>query len=265
MQQPQIWHHGLVARDWAEFETDGGQEATYYRRLIEMSGQPALDLGCGTGRLLLPCLQAGLDVDGCDYSQDMLALCEAQARMAGFSPQLYTQAMHELDLPRRYRTIFACGVIGLGGERQLTMQAIQRCYEHLRPGGTFAFDTAPRWNDPPAWLSRLPEGRQALPEEWPSSGERKLLSDGSELELVARTVSVDPLEEVQTRQIRARLWRKGILLTEEVHTQKYEEYGKNELMLVLGHAGFSDIRIFSDYSDEPATADSKVVVFVARK
>jgi len=265
MKQPQIWHHGLVARDWAEFATDGGQEATYFRRLIETSGQPALDLGCGTGRLLLPCLQAGLDVDGCDYSQDMLAQCKARAKMEGLSPQLYAQAMHELDLPRRYRTIFACGVVGLGGERQLTMKAMQRCYEHLRPGGTFAFDLAPRWNDPPAWLSRLPEGRRALPEEWPSSGERKLLSDGTELELDARTVAVDPLEEVQTRQIRARLWRKDELLKEEVHTQKYEEYGKNELMLVLGRAGFGDIQIFGNYSDAPATADHEVLVFIARK
>jgi SAM-dependent methyltransferase len=265
MKQPEIWHHGLVARDWAEFGTDGGPEATYFRKLIEMSGQPALDLGCGTGRLLLPCLQAGLDVDGCDYSQDMLALCAAQAKLAGLSPQLYAQAMHELDLPRRYRTIFACGVVGLGGERQLTMQAMQRCYEHLRPGGTFAFDTAPRWNDPPAWLSRLPQQRQALPEEWTSSGERKLLSDGSELELVARTVSVDPLEEVQTRQIRARLWRNGELLKEEIHTQRYEEYGKNELLWVLRHAGFGEIQIFGDYSDVPATADHRVITFVARK
>ncbi len=265
MQQPEIWHHGLVARDWAEFITDGGQEATYFKKLIESSGQPALDLGCGTGRLLLPCLQAGLDVDGCDYSQDMLSFCESQANLAGLSPRLYAQAMHELDLPRRYRTIFACGVVGLGGERQLTMKAMQRCYEHLRPGGTFAFDMSPRWNDPPAWLSRLPEGRQALPEEWPASGERKLLPDGSELELVARTVAVDPLEEVQTRQIRARLWRNDELLKEEVHTQRYEEYGKNELMLVLGHAGFDDIQIFGDYSDQPATADHRVIIFVARK
>ena len=35
------------------------------RKDIEESGQPALDLGCGTGRLLLPFLRAGLDVDGC--------------------------------------------------------------------------------------------------------------------------------------------------------------------------------------------------------
>lgn len=265
MQQPQVWHHGLVARDWAEFATDGGKEALYFKKIIETSGQPALDLGCGSGRLLLPYLQAGLDVDGCDYSKDMLARCRERANAEGLSPRLYAQAMHELDLPRRYRTIFACGVIGLGGERQLTKKAMQRCYEHLRSGGTFAFDIAPRWNDPPAWISRLPERRQALPEEWPSSAKRKPLADGCELELVARTIAVDPLEEAQTRQIRARLWRNGTMVKEEVHTQRYEEYGKNELVLILEHAGFNDIQIRGDYSDEPATADHKILVFVARK
>lgn len=32
-----------------------------------------------------------------------------------------------------------------------------------------------------------------------------------------------------------------------------------------GHAGFGEIQILGDYSDEPATADHKVLVFVARK
>ena len=265
MKQPEVWHHGLVAREWAEFETDAGQEATYFKRLIETSGQPALDLGCGTGRLLLPYLLAGLDVDGVDYSGDMLEHCRQRAEREGLSPDLYQQAMHDLDLPRRYKTIYACGVIGLGGERRLTMQAIRRCYEHLRAGGTFAFDLTARWNDEPAYLSRLPENRHSLPDEWPLSTERKLLGDGTELEIAARTVSVDPLEETQTRQLRARLWRNGELLEEQVHTQRYEEYGKNELVLVLERAGFSEIQIFGDYSDEPATADHKELIFVAQK
>ena len=217
MKQPQIWHYGLVARYWGAFETEGGPEANYYKKLIERSGQPALDLGCGSGRLLLLYLQAGLDVDGCDYSKDILAVCQERIKKADLSTGLYAQAMHELDLPRRYRTIFASGVIGLGGERRLTMQAMQRCYEHLRPNGIFAFDYMVRWNDPPAWLSRLPENRRALPQEWPSSGERKGLPDGTELELVARTISTDPLENVATRQIRAQLWLKDKLLKEEIH------------------------------------------------
>jgi hypothetical protein len=111
----------------------------------------------------------------------------------------------------------------------------------------------------------LPTGRQALPEAWPAATERQRLADGSELELVARTVAVDPLAENQTRQIRARLWRNGELLKEEIHTQRYEEYGKNELVLLLEQAGFGDIQIFGDYSDEPGTADHTALVFVARK
>ncbi len=265
MTHPQIWHHGLVARDWAEFQTDGGEEAAYFRGLIETVGQPALDLGCGTGRLLLPYLQAGLDMDGCDYSKDMLAHCQERATREGLAPQLYHQALHDLDLPRRYRTIFACGVIGLGGERQLTRQAMRRCYEHLRPGGIFAFDFSPRWNDPPAWLSRLPEERRRLPEQWPAATERQRLADGTELEIATRTVAVDPLDESQVRQTRARVWRNGALLEEQVHTQRYEEYSKNELLLLLELAGFHSVQIYGDYRNEVATADHTTLIFVAQK
>ena len=63
------WHYGVTARWWAEFNTDG-PEIDYFRRYAE-AGQPALDLACGTGRLLIPYLRDGLDVDGCDVSADM--------------------------------------------------------------------------------------------------------------------------------------------------------------------------------------------------
>ena len=74
----QTWHYGLVAQWWAEFR-DEGPEIAYHQKFIESYGQPALDVACGTGRLLLPYLRAGLDVDGCDISPDMLALCREKA------------------------------------------------------------------------------------------------------------------------------------------------------------------------------------------
>ncbi len=116
--QPQTWHYGLVARWWAEFNEADPDELAFYRAFVEPDGQPALDLACGTGRLLLPLLRAGLDVDGCDLSPDMLALCRDRATEEGLAPQLYAQAMHALDLPRAYRTIFICDSFGIGGERR---------------------------------------------------------------------------------------------------------------------------------------------------
>jgi SAM-dependent methyltransferase len=77
---PQTWHYGLVADWWAQFSEAAPEELAYYRAPIERNGQPALDLACGTGRLLLPLLRARLDIDGCDLSPDMLGRCRAGRR-----------------------------------------------------------------------------------------------------------------------------------------------------------------------------------------
>jgi hypothetical protein len=41
-------------------------------------------------------------------------------------PTLFAQAMHQLDLPRRYRSIVVCGGFGLGGNRAHDLEALWR-------------------------------------------------------------------------------------------------------------------------------------------
>ena len=48
------WHHGLIARWWAEFNKAEPQELEYYRSAIREFGEPVIVLGCGTGRFLVP-------------------------------------------------------------------------------------------------------------------------------------------------------------------------------------------------------------------
>src|SRR5919108_3722018 len=108
------WHHGLVARWWAELNVET-PELGFFRSAVERFGAPVLDLGCGTGRLLLPLLGAGVDVDGVDVSEDMLELCRARAEREGLTPRLFAQAAAQLDLPRRYHTIYICDSFGTVG------------------------------------------------------------------------------------------------------------------------------------------------------
>ena len=131
---PKTWHYGLVARWWAEFNQDG-HEIAYFQKYVER-GQPALDVACGTGRLLIPFLRAELDVDGCDVSPDMIARCREKAEREGLSPTLFVQPMHELDPPRTYRTIFVCGGFGLGSTRDQDVEALARFHENLEPGNS---------------------------------------------------------------------------------------------------------------------------------
>ncbi len=61
------WHHGLMAHWWANFNTDG-PEIEYFGSFVR-AGQPGLDAACGTGRLLVPWVAEGLDIDGVDASR----------------------------------------------------------------------------------------------------------------------------------------------------------------------------------------------------
>lgn len=262
---PQTWHYGLVARWWAEFNEPEEEDLAFFGDCIRRFGEPALDGGCGTGRMLIPLLQQGFDVDGSDLSPDMLAFCRRKAEQAGRHPALYAQALHELDLPRQYRTIFLCGVFGIGGYRQHDIEALRRLYLHLEPGGAFVFDHELPYHDAVHWTCWLPGGRQHLPEAWPETGMRRRAADGDEIELRVRLVELDPLKQRVTAEIRAALERAGKLVTEEVNTFRATLYFRNELLLMLEQAGFSDIEVRAGCSEAPATAEDTWLGFIARK
>ena len=263
--EPKTWHHGLVAQYWAEFNTDG-PEIAYFQRQIERFGQPALDAGCGTGRLLLPWLVAGLDVDGCDISADMLSLCRAKAERLRVSPRLYQQAMHEMQLPRLYQTIVACGAFEMVGTRDHARRALRRMYDQIKPGGFLLLDHHPPYVNSKQWQYWLKERRQELPQPWPQGdGERRVASDGSEYQLCARLISVDPLEQRVIMQMRAALWRNGERVAREEHELHLNQYFLHELRLMLEVSGFELKALTANYTDETATAQDEVIVLLAQK
>ncbi len=260
---PQTWHYGLVAKWWAEFNHEGA-EIDYFRRFVER-GQPALDVACGTGRLLLPYLRAGLDVDGCDVSADMIAHCREQAEREGLTPTLFVQPMHELEPPRRYRTIFVCGGFGVGSDRPRDLQALERFHEHLEPGGTLVLDNEVPYASAYQWRHWLEAERAELPRPWGTKVDRRGASDGTELGLQSRLVALDPLAQHVTIEIRASQWRDDVLELEEQHTIDLGLYFTHELQLLLERAGFTDVVLHGGHEVRDPTPDDDFVVFVARK
>lgn len=264
--EPRTWHYGLVAKWWAEFNEDG-PEIAYFQKYVER-GQPALDVACGTGRLLIPYLRAGLDVDGCDVSPDMIALCREKAEREGLSPTLFVQPMHDLDPPRTYRTIFVCGGFGLGTNRKQDVEALRRFHEHLDAGGTLVLDNENPYSPGyPSWRLWRKDERAELPRprEPLDKAERRRGSDGAEYALQSRLLDLDPLEQFATYEMRAAMWRDGELVKEEDHALRINFYFKNEIMLLLERVGFTDIAVHGDHREAAATKDSDFIVFVATK
>jgi SAM-dependent methyltransferase len=260
---PQTWHHGLVAQWWAEFNV-GGPEVDYFGRFVR-DGQPALDAGCGTGRLLLPWLRAGYDVDGCDVSSDMIARCREQASAEGLAPTLLVQALHELEPPRRYATIVACGVFGLGSTRAQDEQGLRRLHAALEPGGTLLLDNETPYANGRLWPYWRKEKRDELPEAWREPRDRRSASDGSELALTSRVMDMDPLDQRFEMEIRVFKWRGGELLAQEEYGLSMRNYFRDELLLMLAAAGFSDVEVRSGYADGAPSGDDEFLVFIARR
>lgn len=256
------WHHGLVARWWAEFK-EGGEDVEYFRRVVERSGEPALDAGCGTGRLLLPLRRAGLDVDGSDASADMLAWCRKKAESEGLSVNVYEQPMRALDLPRKYRTVIICGAFGLGGTRADDLEGLRRIRAHLESSGTLVMDHYLPNLDRRSWRNAWIE-KPALPRAWPTRGDRRVTSDGTELELRTRQVAFDPLAQTATLEIRVCQYVAGNEVARETHAIDICIYFKNEIELMLVAAGFHNVRVTAALEDRaPQPWEDERVVFTA--
>ena len=77
MSYPDYEDGGMMAefRDLFRGDTLTWADRFFFKEGVAQSGQPVLDVGCATGRLLLDFMQDGVDIDGLDNSPEMLARC----------------------------------------------------------------------------------------------------------------------------------------------------------------------------------------------
>lgn len=263
MSEFKIWHHGLVAEWWAEFNR-GGEDIQVFLDAFEHVDGPILDLGCGTGRLLVEFLKAGKSAQGCDASPDMIAWCQRVLDEQDQSCALHTQAIHQLDIEDEFVGIYMCGAFGLGGSRADDLEGLQRVHRHLKPGGVLVMDHhLPNLESPKGWSAWVEEPE--LPRRWPRQGEKKIARDGSEFELLTRQYDFDPLAQTTTLEIRVTKSRDGEQMGQEQGQIRVGLYFMAEIELMLSVAGFQDVEItgFGNNLPPEPWRDSRIL-FTAR-
>jgi len=120
-------------------------DVAFYVDQAKVTGGPALELGCGTGRVLIPTAQAGVEITGLDFSDHMLARCrerlaqqpeEVQARV-----NLIQGDMRTFDLDKRFSLITIpfrpFQHIVETSDQIACLNAVRR---HLKPDGRLVFD-----------------------------------------------------------------------------------------------------------------------------
>jgi SAM-dependent methyltransferase len=253
---------GLAALHWSTIsETDSRWDQAFYRGIIERGGGRALELGCGAGRLLLAYLKDGLEVEGADISGEMLAVCREAAEAEGLRPVLYEQPMQLLDAPGRFETIYIpCGTFVCVMDRAASLDTLRRCYDHLEPGGVLAFNI---------YLSDYDYSRKSesgpFPQPWRPKAEKQL-PGGRRLVIESRGIGLDSVEQIWMEERRYKLYDGEQLLAEEVHGGQERWYFRNELLWMLEAAGFTNVVVKGDYTDEEFDAHhERTMVFIATK
>jgi len=257
MTLPAYEYKGLMAQAWDVLRGDTSQWAdrSFYLKLIETYGQPVLDVGCGTGRLLLDYLAQGIDIDGVDNSPDMLDICRHKAATLGLTPTLYEQYLETLSLPRQYRTIMIpSSTLQLVIDPAMVVQTLQRLAAHVSPGGIVAapFMTVWKPGDP-------------LTREWEQTAVRA--EDGATFRRIGK-YWYDPARECTDTEDRYQVIMDDHVVAEEVHRRSpaLRSYTQAQAQAVFEHAGFNPIELYSaPFTFEPVKADDTGFTVVGHK
>ena len=106
MQQPYLSLEAELHDAFWEAEDDGSEVRLMEGFLKKFPG-PALEVGAGSGRLMFPLIQKGLEVEGLELSRDMLDLGEKRARNLCIHPVMHEGDMMTWRGPRRFASLLA--------------------------------------------------------------------------------------------------------------------------------------------------------------
>ena len=226
-------------------------DAAFYEDLAVKGGGPVLELGCGTGRTLLPIAARGLACTGLDLSPAMLEQFRRKPGAAAVT--LTCGGMESFDLgAQRFGLIFsAFRAFQHLDTIEQQLACLARVRAHLAPGGVFAFDV---FN---------PKLENMAKDSEPKALDLDFTHEGRN---VKRYVSI-------TRDRVAQLLHLTMRYAEEAGASPAKEtivkfsmrwFWRYELEHLLHRAGFTDVTLYGDFDRSPVGRNSPAFVALAR-
>ena len=239
----------------------GRQDLDFYLHYADAAGDPILELGCGTGRILLPMAEAAHRVCGLDFSSQMLARCrkklEAEPPEVRERVRLIRGNMVGFDLQESFRLItipFRPFQHLLKVEDQIN--CLRAAHKHLEPGGKIILDLfqtdARRMHD----LVHLNESEAHT---------EVTLADGRKVRLAERTVAFHRAEQMNDVELIYYVTHPDGSKERLVHAFTIRYFFRYEVEHLLQRCGFRLLEVFGKYDRSPLLDDSPDMLFVAEK
>jgi len=73
----------------------GGKELDFYLSFVQDKNMKVLEPMCGNGRMLIPLMQKGINIEGFDISEEMLKVCKEKGERLNLKPNVYYEKIEE--------------------------------------------------------------------------------------------------------------------------------------------------------------------------
>jgi SAM-dependent methyltransferase len=238
------------------------QDVAFFVDAAVRAGSPVLEIGCGTGRVLIPTARAGIEIVGLDLSPHMLAVCRRRLREEPQDVQrrvrLVEADMRSFDLGQAFTLAtvpFRPFQHLLTVDDQLAcLHAIGR---HLMDGGALILDL---FNP---WLEAIV--KQEVGVEWGDEPEFTT-PDGRRVTRRHLTVAANRYEQVNRFELVYYVTHPDGREERLVHAFSMRYLFRFEVEHLLVRAGFDVAQVLADYDGSPyGSKYPGELLFVARK
>ncbi len=236
-------------------------DVPFYVGYARQASGKTLELGCGTGRILIPTAAAGCEVVGLDASGFMLERCrtklERQPTEVRKRARLVQANMTDFNLDESFALItipFRGFQHLLRAEEQLN--CLSCVHRHLAPGGRLIFDAFhpnPRYLHDPEYLEEREEfGETPLP-------------DGRSFRRTWRIAAYRRAEQINGIEFIYYLTHADGTKERIVEPFPLRYFYRYEVEHLLARAGLRLTNLYGDFDRTPLRDDSTEMIFVAER
>jgi SAM-dependent methyltransferase len=236
------------------------EDAPFYLELARKRGGPVLEIGCGTGRVLLPIARAGVTIEGLDASPAMLSVLRSKLQQEPAEVRRRVK-LHAGDIRKfRMKKKFSLVTIPFRPLQHMhtlgdQLDALVSAAGLLDQDGMLAFDVFfPR-------LERLMGGlgEEHLEAEWQiDGGKRRVVRH-------FRKDSYDKIRQNFTGTFLIRTYEGDKMVREETAPLKLTWYTHGQLESLFLHAGLEVVEEYGSFRKEPLNNDSAEMIFILKK
>lgn len=211
-------------------------DVEFYRHL-STNCESVLEIGSGTGRLLIPILKAKAEITGIEPHFEMINICKEKMRKENLTANIIHSTSQEFSLAEKFSLVFiGCNTFQhflTTAEQQATLVNIKR---HLSANGKLIIDLSlPNLE----YMIQVNGKTQVV--EYKNPKNNNVIKEYF-------TATYDFVNQVETDEIILREFAENICIRKSVANVKMTYFYPRELFLLLTSCGYEIYNVWGDYN-----------------